>query len=454
LKPLVELSKAEDITGLARGIAFRLKENFGVLRREDVAEEMKSLDQPARAQLRKYGVRFGAFNIYFPLLLKPASTELALTLWLLHDAAKHGFDPENLPEAPRAGLTSMAADPARPDAYYRTAGFHVCGPRAVRIDMLERLADQIRPLLAWRKSVDNPTAEPPKGSTGDGGFIALPAMMSILGCPADQLGNVLKALGFRSERRPAPVPAAPAVAAPAAASSTAEQAASAADSVASAETEKVEVAEPSEPPLVEAPPEIPSAETVAATAPEAPAAGEATQTTAPTEPGTLAAAEPATIEIWRPRRHRGPERHERGEAGAAGDGKRERSRRWNRNRPGHKPNGPGEPAPAAASADPQAAPAPATTDGAAADPQPRHERAHRDRTDRKDRHDRKDRRPGERHGDRPHGQRRDDRGRGPRDDRARPNVISAAPPAKAGQADSPFAALGALKAALEKGNKE
>ena len=62
LKPLVEIGKAEDIAGLARGIAFRLSENFGVLRRETVAEEIKSLDQNARAQLRKYGVRFGAFK--------------------------------------------------------------------------------------------------------------------------------------------------------------------------------------------------------------------------------------------------------------------------------------------------------------------------------------------------------------------------------------------------------
>ena len=66
LKPLIELAAAEDISGLARGIAFRLTESFGVLKREQIAEEMKSLDQTARAQLRKYGVRFGAFNIYFP----------------------------------------------------------------------------------------------------------------------------------------------------------------------------------------------------------------------------------------------------------------------------------------------------------------------------------------------------------------------------------------------------
>ena len=97
LKPLVEIAGAKDILGLARGIAFRLTENFGVLRRESVAEEVRALDQPARAQLRKYGVRFGAFNIYFPAMLKPASTELALVLWTLKNGAAHGLDLATMP---------------------------------------------------------------------------------------------------------------------------------------------------------------------------------------------------------------------------------------------------------------------------------------------------------------------------------------------------------------------
>ncbi len=86
VKPLVEIAKAEDIAGLARGIAFRLRENFGILKRDTVAEEIKSLDQDGRAQLRKYGVRFGAHHVYFPLLLKPAAADLLLLFWLL----KHG----------------------------------------------------------------------------------------------------------------------------------------------------------------------------------------------------------------------------------------------------------------------------------------------------------------------------------------------------------------------------
>ncbi len=199
LKPLVEIGKAEDIAGLARGIAYRLRESLGVLRRETVAEEIKSLDQNARAQLRKYGVRFGAFNIYFPILLKPAAAELILTLWSLKNAGANGLSIDALPDAPRAGLTSFNPDPACPEPFYRAYGYHVCGPRAVRLDMLERLADLIRPLLGWRGGNG---ATPPKGATGDGGFTAIPEMMSLLGCSPDELSGVLKALGFRLDRRP------------------------------------------------------------------------------------------------------------------------------------------------------------------------------------------------------------------------------------------------------------
>ena len=85
-----------------------------MLRRETVAEEIKTLDQDARAQLRKYGVRFGAFNIYFPILLKPAAAELILTLWSLKNAGANGLSVDALPDPPRAGLTSFAPDPGLP----------------------------------------------------------------------------------------------------------------------------------------------------------------------------------------------------------------------------------------------------------------------------------------------------------------------------------------------------
>ena len=132
-------------------------------------------------------------------MLKPAPAELTLTLWSLKNAEAAGLKLDQLPEPPRPGLTSATAVPETPESFYRSAGYHLCGPRAVRMDMLERLADQIRPLLAWRKTEVGQT--PPKGSSGDGGFVVTPEMMSVLGCSSEEFGNVLKALGFRLDRR-------------------------------------------------------------------------------------------------------------------------------------------------------------------------------------------------------------------------------------------------------------
>jgi len=233
---------------LARGIGFRLSESVGVLKRDSVAEEMRALDQTARAQLRRYGVRFGAFNIFFPTLLKPAAADLLLTLWCLRYGKDHAIDPSAPPEAPRAGLTSAKVDPAIPEAFYRAYGFHVCGPRAVRIDMLERLADHIRPLLSWRAKSEGDS--PPKGSTGDGGFTVIPEMMSILGCSPEELGHVLAALGFRLEKREAPKPA-PIAAAPAPTEATTSDTEAATPEAGPSEATASEAATPSDPSLSE-----------------------------------------------------------------------------------------------------------------------------------------------------------------------------------------------------------
>ena len=276
LKPLQEISTAEEIAGLARGIAFRLRESFGVLRRDIVAEEIKSVDQEGRAQLRKYGVRFGAHHIYFPLLLKPASADLLLLLWLLKHGAEHNLTTAAISEAPRQGLTSVPRNAAMPDAFYRAAGFHVCGQRAVRVDMLERLADIIRPLTAWKPT--EAATEPPAGAAGGGAFKIRPEMMSIMGCSGDELGLILESLGFRREKRP--VKKATPVAAPVEASAAETPAAEAASEEApsmeapnGAQAANDNIAQPME----ESAPEVPSAHIAP------PASGEVNAEAAPAE---------------------------------------------------------------------------------------------------------------------------------------------------------------------------
>jgi len=70
-EPLLTLQRDEELTGLARGFAFRVVEGLGLLTRAEVAQEVKELDQDARGHLRKHGLRFGQFTIFMPLASNP-----------------------------------------------------------------------------------------------------------------------------------------------------------------------------------------------------------------------------------------------------------------------------------------------------------------------------------------------------------------------------------------------
>src|SRR4051794_14843429 len=136
LGPLFALASAEDITGIARGVAFQLTEALGVLERGRVAEEVKGLDQNARATLRKYGVRFGAYHLYLPNLLKPAVRALCLRTWALKETTPETKGLDEVPHLVSSGRTSSPADKDVPKALYRVVGYRVGGERAVRVDIL------------------------------------------------------------------------------------------------------------------------------------------------------------------------------------------------------------------------------------------------------------------------------------------------------------------------------
>lgn len=199
LKPLFDLRNAEQLTGMARGIAFRLVENFGILNRRDVADDVKSLDQEARGALRRLGVRFGAFHVFVPALLKPGPAGLVTLLWSLKNDGKDKAGFGDVVHALASGRTSVVVDPAFEPAFYRLAGYRILGRRAVRIDILERLADLIRPALSWRAE----TGPRPEGAYDGAAFFVTPAMMSILGATADDMEEILKGLGYRAEAKPA-----------------------------------------------------------------------------------------------------------------------------------------------------------------------------------------------------------------------------------------------------------
>jgi ATP-dependent RNA helicase SUPV3L1/SUV3 len=199
LKPLMELRQADMLSGIARGLAFQLVENFGLLNRRDVADEVRALEQEARAALRRLGVRFGAYHIFVPALIKPGPAGLATLLWALKNDARDKPGYGDVVAALAAGRTSIVTDPAFERSFYRLAGFRNLGRRAVRVDILERLADLIRPALAWKPG----TGKRPEGAFGGDAFVVTPAMMSILGATAEDMEAILKGLGYRAEPQPA-----------------------------------------------------------------------------------------------------------------------------------------------------------------------------------------------------------------------------------------------------------
>ena len=174
--PLLNLQRDETLNGLARGFAFRLVEGFGLLPRAAVAEDVKALDQDARASLRKHGIRFGQFTIFMPLLLKPAPTRLRLLLWSLAQKL------DVFPESPPPGLVTVPTDEKAPKGYDIMSGYRIAGARAIRIDILERLADLLR--------VED----------SRNGFEAKADMLSITGMTLEQFADLMQGLGYSADK--------------------------------------------------------------------------------------------------------------------------------------------------------------------------------------------------------------------------------------------------------------
>ena len=83
LKEIFSLTKTNNMQPSAKGIAYRLTEELGLIKRDKIQDEIKQLDQRSRQELRRLGVRIGKFSIFFPATVKPKATELLVSLWII-----------------------------------------------------------------------------------------------------------------------------------------------------------------------------------------------------------------------------------------------------------------------------------------------------------------------------------------------------------------------------------
>jgi ATP-dependent RNA helicase SUPV3L1/SUV3 len=191
LAPLTALRDAAngaELDGMARGFAYRLHEAGGMVERRAVKPDIDALSQDDRRALRKVGVRFGRNTIYLPLMLKPKPTRLRAIL------AFHAESRSGAPFLPPVGLTSFDAPEGVSAADFAQAGFKVFAGRAIRIDILDRVADALF-----------------DAATAARGPVQMPLMVvSLLGVSNERAETVVEGLGWEKLTVEAPPPATPA----------------------------------------------------------------------------------------------------------------------------------------------------------------------------------------------------------------------------------------------------
>ncbi|EJF74737.1 hypothetical protein HWV54_03265 [Bartonella alsatica] len=194
LQALFDLRNADNLTDSTISLASKLVDSLGILPRREVAGIVKNLDQESRAVLRRLGVRFGAFHIYVAGMLKPAPVQAITLLWNLQNEGHNQTGLNEIFAALSAGRTSLVIDSSYNRQFYQLAGYRILGQHAVRIDILERLANLIRSALHWKEG-----NEPkPDGAYDGKSFFITSTMMSILGANGTDMEKILKELGYQS----------------------------------------------------------------------------------------------------------------------------------------------------------------------------------------------------------------------------------------------------------------
>lgn len=194
LGPLFALEAIQEGPEIVRNLAHDLARSFGILEREPIRAQINALAQNDRAELRRQGVRFGAYYLFVPALIKPAPRNLALQLWGLQARGDANDLLRTLGPVASSGRTSLAWDNTISKDGYRVAGYRPCGERIVRVDVVERLAGMVRAAIAS----EAPGAGPGLANLRTAkGFVVSSEMTSLTGCSGDQFASILRSMGFK-----------------------------------------------------------------------------------------------------------------------------------------------------------------------------------------------------------------------------------------------------------------
>ena len=179
LKNLIDLKNSKDNKSTIRALSYQLYENNGVVKREEVLEYIKVLDQKERKILRDIGVKFGRYHIYLHRLLKPEAVSLRLILWKNFYQKHFDFKP------PTFGLNFLESKKSLNKNFMLICGFEKFDNFFVRIDILERLFVQII------------NSNPEKKNE----IKLKPEMLNLLGCSKDNFLILIKKMNYKTYQK-------------------------------------------------------------------------------------------------------------------------------------------------------------------------------------------------------------------------------------------------------------
>jgi len=180
LKRLIEAIADGRLRGLARGVAYQLVEQSGVLHRARAEEHIRALSHNERRVLKSFGVRFGAFSLYLPALLTPEAQAIG------------------------AVFAELAAPRWRPAADALVALPHpVPPPEALSLRGLRAVAGMAAPVLALERL--DALSRVARDRTGR--IELTPALLGALGWNPGQAEQILRALGYVRVRKTEPAEA-------------------------------------------------------------------------------------------------------------------------------------------------------------------------------------------------------------------------------------------------------
>jgi ATP-dependent RNA helicase SUPV3L1/SUV3 len=175
LQSLIDLKNLKEKNSSIKALAYQLYENNGVLKRENVSEFLKSLEQSDRKILRDLGVKFGRYHVFLHKLIKPEPVTIRTMLWKNYHQKYFKLKP------PTFGLNFIDDSDNRNKSFMLLCGFEKFDNFFVRIDILERLFM----LIINSGSEENKEIK------------LVPEMLNLLGCSKDNFKKLIIKMNYK-----------------------------------------------------------------------------------------------------------------------------------------------------------------------------------------------------------------------------------------------------------------